>query len=114
MYQRQKREKRQQDNQGKLENFKGVSNIRGIKSAKKKVHITKVKNERGEINTSRKGIVHVFGDFYKQLYDDNEQEESEQEIGENENESSIDVQNNNTNETTRIPEITTEELRNCN
>ena len=43
--------------------------------------------------------------------DDNEQEESEQEIGENENESSTDVHNNNTNEMTRIPEITTEELR---
>ena len=45
-----------------------------------------------------------------QCLDDNEQEESEQEIGENENESSIDVHNNNTNEMTRIPEITTEEL----
>ena len=38
----------------------------------------------------------------KKLYDDNEQEESEQEIGENENESSNDVHNNNTNEMTRI------------
>ena len=45
------------------------------------------------------------------FYDDNEQEESEQEIGENENESSIDVHHNNTNEMTRIPDITTEELR---
>ena len=113
MYQRQKRETTARQ-PGKLENFKGVSNIPGIKSAKKKVHITKVKNERGEIITSRKWIAHVFGDFYKQLYDDNEQEESEQEIGENEHESSIDVQNSNTNETTRIPKITTEELRNCN
>ena len=32
-------------------------------------------------------------------------------IGGTENESSIDVHNNNTNEMTRIPEITTEELR---
>ena len=32
-------------------------------------------------------------------------------IGESENESSIDVHNNNTNEMTRIPEITTEDLR---
>ena len=44
-------------------------------------------------------------------YDDNEQEESEQEIGESENESSIDVLKSNTEEMTRIPEITTEELR---
>ena len=48
MYQRQKRKKRQQDIKEKLENFKGVSNIRGIKSAKKEVHITKVKNSRLE------------------------------------------------------------------
>ena len=56
-------------------------------------------------------IATVFGEFYKNIDDDNEQEESEQEIGENENENSIDVHNNNTNEMTRIPEITTEELR---
>ena len=47
----------------------------------------------------------------KKIYDDNEQDESEQEIGEHENESSTDVHNNNTDEMTRIPDITTEELR---
>ena len=47
----------------------------------------------------------------KKNYDDNEQEETEQEIGENENESSIDVHSSNTNEMMRIPEITTEELQ---
>ena len=46
--------------------------------------------------------------FTKNFYDDNEQEETEQEIGENENERSIDVHNNNTNEN---PVITAEELR---
>ena len=40
----------------------------GIKSAKKKVFITKIKNERGEIITSRKGIANVFGEFYKKNY----------------------------------------------
>ena len=45
------------------------------------------------------------------FYGDNEQEDSEQEVSENENESSIDVHDNNTNEMTIIPEITTEELR---
>ena len=59
----------------------------------------------------KKRIANVFGEFYKKIYDDNEQEESEQEIGENENECSTDVHNNNTNEMTRIPEIKTEELR---
>ena len=77
----------------------------------KRVLITKIKNEKGEIITSRKGIANVFGEFYKQIYDDNEQEETEQEFGENENESCTDVQYNNTEERTRIPEITTEELQ---
>ena len=73
--------------------------------------ITKITNEKGEIITSRKGVANVFGEFPKKIYDDNEQEETEQEIGDNENESSIDVCDNNTNEMMRIPEVTTEELR---
>ena len=85
--------------------------IPGIKSAKKKVLITKMKNVKGEITTSRKGIVDVFGEFNKKLYNDNEQDESEQEIGENDNESSTYVHNNGTDEMTRIPEITTEEVQ---
>ena len=43
-----KRMKRQQDIQRILEDFKGVSNIPGIKSAKNKVLITWIKNEKGE------------------------------------------------------------------
>ena len=99
--------KRQQDIQRILEDFEGVKNIPGIKSAKKRVLITKEKNEKGVIIASRKGIANVFWrilHFF--FYDDNEREESEQEIGENENESGIDVHNNNTN---GIPEITTGE-----
>ena len=47
----------------------------------------------------------------KNNYDDNVQEETEPEFNEDANESSIDVRNRNTNEMTRIPEITTEELQ---
>ena len=47
----------------------------------------------------------------KKLYEDNEQDESEQELGEDENKSSTEVHNNNTEEMTRIPDITTEELQ---
>ena len=54
-----KRMKRQQDIQRILEDFKRVRNIPGLKSAKKKVLITKIKNEKGEIITSRKGIANV-------------------------------------------------------
>ena len=70
-----KRVKRQQLIQKTLEDFKGVSNIPGIKSAKKKVLFTKIKSERREIITSRKEIANVFGEFYKKLYDDNAQDE---------------------------------------
>ena len=47
----------------------------------------------------------------KNIYDDNEQDASEQELGEDENKSSTDVHYNSTDEMTRIPEITTEELQ---
>ena len=44
-------------------------------------------------------------------YDNQEHEDTEQEKEENEHESSIDVQNKDTSEMMRIPEITTEELQ---
>ena len=55
--------KRQIDIQRILEDFKGIRNIPEIKSAKKKVLITKIKNEKDECITSRKGIPDVFGEF---------------------------------------------------
>ena len=88
--------KRQQDIPRILEEFKGVRNIPGIKSAKVKVLITKIKNDKGECITSRKGIADVFGEFYKRLYEDNEKDDFEHEM----------------NDDRRIPEITTEELQN--
>ena len=96
--------KRQQEIQKILEDFQGVRSIPGINSVKKKVLIIKIKNERGEIITSRKGIAKVFGEFYRQLYDDNEHDE----YG---NESNMHVHISDTEEKTRIPEITSEELQ---
>ena len=93
-----KRMKRQEEIQRRLEDFKGVRNIPGVKSAKERVLVAGIKNEKGEVITSRKGIANVFGEFYTKLYDENVQEETEQENGENENECSIDVHNRNTNE----------------
>ena len=104
--------KRQQDIQRILEDLKGVRNIPGIKSAKKKVLITKIKkNDKGECITSRKGIADVFGEFYKRLYEDNEKDDSEHEVNDDDNYSNTDVHNNDTEETAGIPEITTEELQ---
>ena len=107
----QKRAKRQEEILRILEDFKGIKSIPGIKSAKRRVLTTKIKNEKGEVITSRKGIANAFGEFYKQFYDDQEHEGTEQENEENENESSIDVQNKDTSEMMRILEITTEELQ---
>ena len=87
--------KRQQDIERIFEEFKGVRNILGIKTAKKRVLITKIKNEKCECITSRKGIANVFGEFYKRLYEDNEKDYFEHEM----------------NDDGGIPEITTEELQ---
>ena len=87
--------KRQQDIERILEEFKGVRNIPGIKTAKKRVLITKIKNEKGECITSRKGIADAFGEFYKRLYEDKERDDFEHEMSDDR----------------RIPEITTEELQ---
>ena len=89
-----KRMKRQQDIERILEEFKGVRNIPRIKTAKKRVLITKIKNEKGECITSRKGIADTFGEFYKRLYEDSGKDDSEHEMRDDK----------------RIPEITTEEL----
>ena len=95
MHQRKKRMKRQQDIERILEEFKSVRNIPVIKTAKKRVLITKIKNEKGECITSRKGIADAFGEFYKRLYEDKERDDSEHEMSGDR----------------RIPEITTEELQ---
>ena len=87
--------KRQMDIQRILEDFKGIRNIPGINSAKKRVFITKIKNEKGECITSRKGIADAFGEFYKRLYEDSERDDSEHEMSDDK----------------RIPAITTEELQ---
>ena len=87
--------KRQQDIERVLEEFKGIRNIPVIKTATKRILITKIKNEKGECITSRTGIADVFGEFYKRLYEDKERDDLEHE----------------TSDDRRIPEITTEELQ---
>ena len=71
--------KRQQDIERFLYEFKGVRNIPRIKTAKKRVLITKIKNKKGECITSRKGIADTFGEFYKRLYEDSGKDNSEHE-----------------------------------
>ena len=90
-----KRMKRHHDIERILEEFKGVRNIPRIKSAKKRVLITKIKNKKGECITSRKGIADTFGEYYKRLYEDSGQDNSEHEKRDDK----------------RIPEITSEKLQ---
>ena len=87
--------KRHHDIERILEEFKGVRNIPRIKTAKKRVLITKVKNKKGECITSRKGIADTFGEFHKRLYEDSGKDNSEHE----------------TKDDRMIPEITSEELQ---
>ena len=87
--------KRHHDIERILEEFKGVQTIPRIKTAKKRVLITKIKNKKGECITSRKGIADTFGEFYKRLYEDSGKNNSEQEESDEK----------------RIPEITSEELQ---
>ena len=87
--------KRQQDIERILDKFEGVRTIPRIKTAKKRVLITRIKNEKGESITSRKGIADTFGEFYKRLYEDSEKDNSEHEMRDDK----------------RIPEITSEELQ---
>ena len=107
-----KRMKRQMDIQRILEDFKGIRNVPGIKSAKKRVPNHKdQKRERRVHHISKRNCRCLWRILQKKLYEDNEQDESEQELGECKNKSSTEVHNSNTEDTTRIPEITTEELQ---
>ena len=65
MCQRQKI-KRQEKIQRIFEKFRGIKNISGIKSARKRVLIPGVKNDEGETVTSRKVIANVFGEIFQQ------------------------------------------------
>ena len=76
MHQGQKRMERQEEIQRTLEDFKGIKKISGIKSAKRRVLITKIKNEKGEVITSRKGVANLFGECYSRLYDQDQNYEA--------------------------------------
>ena len=53
-----------------LEKFSGIKKISQIQSARKKTLILKMKNEKRETVTSRKGIANVFGEFHSKLHDE--------------------------------------------
>ena len=67
-----KKTKRQEKIQKVLEKVKGTQNISSIKSVKKRILITKVKNKEGEAVKTRQGIPNVFAKFYEDLYEGEE------------------------------------------
>ena len=70
-----KRKKRQVKIQKILEDLKGTRNILSIKSVKRRIFISKVKNKKGETINTRQGIANVFAEFYESLYEGEEDDE---------------------------------------
>ena len=68
---------------------------RESKQQRREFSSQKIKNEKGECITFRKGIADTFGEFYNRLYEDSEKDNSEHEMRDDK----------------RIPEITSEELQ---
>ena len=66
-----KRTKRQEKIQRILEEFRGIKSFSCTTSGRKRTVVPKVKNDRGETITSRKGVANVFGAFYSKLYAEN-------------------------------------------
>ena len=72
-----KRAKRWEKTPQILEELKGSKSISNITSARKKTLIPKIRDEKDEIITSRKGIANVFGKFYSKLFSNEQQDEDE-------------------------------------
>ena len=65
------RTKRQEKIQRILEEFRGIKSFSCTTSGRKRTVVPKVKNDKGETITSRKGIANVFGPFYSKLFSEN-------------------------------------------
>ena len=78
MYQRQKKSRRHEQIQRILEEFKGIKNISNIKSSKKRILTPKIKHEKGEVITLRRGIANGFGEFHSKLNVDDQCDNEEQ------------------------------------
>ena len=102
------RDKKRVKRQSEIQKFSKTSKVSATSQEsnlqKRMCSLQRSRMKEGEIITPRTGIANVFGEFYKKLHDDNEQDE----YG---NESNIDVHISDTEEMTRIPEITSEELQ---
>ena len=60
-----------------MEEFKGIKIVADSKSTKKKVLTPKIRDEKDEIVTSRKGIANTFAKFYDKLHAKGKHDEDE-------------------------------------
>ena len=51
-----------------LEEFKGIRSIAIIKTRRKNILITHIRNKSGNIDAKREGIANLFAKFYKDLH----------------------------------------------
>ena len=84
---------------------KGTKNITNIKSVKKRILISKVKNKKGEAVKTRQGIANVFAQFYEELYEGEDEQVDEDVMTRAEGEDEESEQSIN------IKEFTTEEIQ---
>ena len=105
------RSKRQEKIQRILDEFRGIKNISCKTSAKKRMLIPKVKNDKGDAITSREGIAKVFGDFYSKLYADDGTEGKLQNTLNHETRSDDEEKNNDEDNNVEILVISDEEIQ---
>ena len=105
------RSKRQETIQRILEEFRGIKNVSGIESAKKRVLIPKVYNDKGDTTTWREGIANVFGEFNSKLKAGNETEEKMQNTLSDDIRADDEERNKGEDNNEEIPQITDEEIQ---
>ena len=72
-----KKSQRQEKTQQIVEEFNGIKSISKINSARKKTLTPKLRDEKDEVITFRKGIANTFAKFYSKLYAKEKQDEEE-------------------------------------
>ena len=111
MYQRQKKSRRQEKIKRILETFEGINHISNIKSAKKTILTPKIKNEKREVITLRRGIANGFGEFHSKLHVDDQCDNEEQDADKREMRTGVRNKVDGEGEVKEIPEFTEKEVQ---
>ena len=106
-----KRTKRQEKIQQIPEEYRGIKGISRIKTGRSRTLIPKVKNDKRETITSRKGIANVLGEFYSKLYAETQLGEETQESENMETRMSNEKKSCNEDVKNEIPEFAQDEVQ---